>query len=62
MENSFESEEIGAFRLSPAKFLAEEVWPHVEEWDEAGVFSIRSLDPLADPLRSAPRSAPRPAP
>jgi len=54
MENPFESEEIGAFRLSPAKFLAEEVWPHVEEWDEEGVFSIRSLDPLADPLRSAP--------
>lgn len=38
MESPFESEEIGAFRRSLKKFLAEEVWPHVDEWDEAGEF------------------------
>lgn len=38
MDNPFESEEIRGFRRSLAKFLAEEVWPHVDEWDEAGEF------------------------
>ena len=27
-----------AFRHSLSQFLADEVWPHVDEWDEAGEF------------------------
>lgn len=38
MNSAFETEEIAAFRHSLAKFLAEEVWPNVDEWDEAGEF------------------------
>lgn len=38
MKSAFESEEIRAFRQSLANFLSEEVWPHADEWDEAGTF------------------------
>ena len=38
MRNPFENEERRAFRDSIAKFLEAEVWPHVDEWDEAGAY------------------------
>lgn len=36
--SAFETEEISAFRQSVVSFLAKEVRPHVDEWDEAGTF------------------------
>ena len=38
MKNPFETDEVMAFRHSLSQFLADEVWPHVDEWDEAGEF------------------------
>jgi acyl-CoA dehydrogenase len=36
MQNPFETEERKAFRETVARFVAAEVTPHVDEWDEAG--------------------------
>jgi len=38
VKNPFETHEVAIFRHALAQFLAEEVWPHVDEWDEAGAF------------------------
>jgi len=36
MHNPFETEERKAFRETVARFVAKEITPHVDEWDEAG--------------------------
>jgi len=36
MQNPFETEERKAFRETVARFVAKEITPHVDEWDEAG--------------------------
>jgi len=36
MQNPFETEERKAFRETVARFVAAEIKPHVDEWDEAG--------------------------
>jgi acyl-CoA dehydrogenase len=38
MLNPFENEERRAFQDNIAKFMQTEVWPHVDEWDEAGSY------------------------
>ena len=38
MINPFLNDERKAFHQSVAKFLEAEIWPHVDEWDEAGVY------------------------
>ena len=36
MENPFETEERRAFRETVRRFVAEEITPHVDDWDEQG--------------------------
>ena len=38
MINPFLNDERKAFHQSVAKFLEAEIWPHVDEWDEAGEY------------------------
>ena len=38
MLNPFETEERRAFQDNIAKFMQTEIWPHVDEWDEAGSY------------------------
>ena len=38
MINPFLNEERRAFHESVAKFLEAEIWPHVDDWDEAGAY------------------------
>ena len=38
MRNPYETEERRAFQQSVAKFLENEVWPHIDDWDEAGEY------------------------
>ena len=38
MLNPFLNEERKAFHESVAKFLETEIWPHVDDWDEAGAY------------------------
>jgi len=38
MKNPFENEERNAYRVSIAKFVANEINPYADEWDEAGTF------------------------
>jgi acyl-CoA dehydrogenase len=38
MINPFLNEERKAFHESVAKFLEAEIWPHVDDWDEAGAY------------------------
>jgi len=38
MKNPFENEERNAYRASIAKFVANEINPYADEWDEAGTF------------------------
>ena len=38
MINPFETPERRAFQDSVARFLETEIWPHVDDWDEAGAY------------------------
>ena len=38
MINPFLNDERKAFHDSVAKFLEAEIWPHVDDWDEAGAY------------------------
>ncbi len=38
MQNAYETDERMAFRESVARFVAEEIRPYADEWDEAGTF------------------------
>ncbi len=38
MRNPFDTEERKIFREMVSKFLEEEIWPYVDEWDEAGEY------------------------
>jgi len=38
MRNPFETVERRAFHDSIARFMETEIWPHVDEWDEAGSY------------------------
>ena len=38
MRNPFETEERRAFHDSIARFMESEIWPHVDDWDEAGSY------------------------
>ena len=38
MRNPFDTEEIKTFREMVSKFLEAEIWPYVDEWDEAGEY------------------------
>ncbi|MGC6511909.1 MAG: acyl-CoA dehydrogenase family protein [Parvibaculales bacterium] len=38
MFNPFENEERNAFRETVKKFMEAEVWPYVDEWEEAGAY------------------------
>ena len=38
MRNPFETEERRAFHDSIARFMENEIWPHVDDWDEAGSY------------------------
>ena len=38
MLNPFDTEERRAFRDNIAKFMQTEIWPYVDEWDEAGCY------------------------
>ena len=38
MRNIFDTEERQAFRASIARFVAEEIRPHADDWDEAGTY------------------------
>ena len=38
MRNPFDTEERRTFREMVSKFLEAEIWPYVDEWDEAGEY------------------------
>ena len=38
MQNPFDSDERRAFRETVQRFLAAEIEPHVDAWDEAGAY------------------------
>ena len=41
MKNPFDTPERAAYRETVAKFVAAEIKPHVDEWDEAGAILLR---------------------